>query len=389
MRIALYEAESASNDPHPFGDSRVTQLASAALELAGHRVDRVPAETEQGSNRSGDAAPGDHDLDRIAAAFVSSAHARPDAWISSRIGGRFDAGIGRRVCDALGIPHILLQPRIDRIRGAERSDDTIFLRQAIADANATFVLSSAYTAIVREQVPAHADRVIVLPPFVDLDAVMPATNNRQTGRALLAIKHQLPTDVPWLVAAGPMATDHDLDSYRILAQAMVMLTALDWRLIIAGAGSCRAEVEALLGRVPVRRHRILMIGTPAELMAVLAAGDMFVWPSVDESLSLAAIDAQAAGLAVVAGKSAAMQDVVADSRTGMLTEPGNAASFGNAVGFLLRHPEFRRSYAERGFDWVARNFDLRVVASQLDATLHRVVRLAGSSEATLPVRAID
>jgi glycosyltransferase involved in cell wall biosynthesis len=133
----------------------------------------------------------------------------------------------------------------------------------------------------------------------------------------------------------------------------------------------------------------LTIETPADLLALLASGDLFVMPSPDENLPLAAIEAQSVGVPVVAVRSAETQTVVSDSRTGMLTKPGNVASFGNAVSFLLRHPEFRRSYAEQGPRWVARNFDMRLVVSQLDATLHRAVRLANADPAISPVRPVE
>ncbi len=372
MRIALYQPARPDRDPYPFGSSRVTALMAAALRLAGHEVEQIAAGTE----------PSGDEVDRLVADLTPSGRPRPDVWISSRIDGRSGDGIGRAVGAALGIPHILLQPDIGR------AGETL-PAQAIAAANATFALSGAYAARIAEGVPGLADRLIVLPPFVDLDPVRPAINSRQSNRTLLALKHQLPTDRPWLIVAGPMATDSDLESFRRLAQAMTPLSDLKCHLIVAGAGARRAEVGALLGRMPVRNHRVLATETPADLLALMACGDLFVWPSTDESLPLVVLEAQAVGLAVVAGKTAALEEVVGNSRTGMLVKPGNAPSLGNAIAFLLRHPDFRRTYAEQGPKWTGRYFDMRAVVSQLDATLRRVVRLAGPDGAALPVQGVD
>lgn len=389
MRIALYEPPGPKRDPYPFGDSRVTELLALALDRSGYQVDRVAVGTEAPPAQPGDGVTAAREIEQMVASFASSARPRPDVWISSRIDHRSGDRAGRSVCAALGIPHILMQPKVDWSDDSGRAGEPTIPLQAIAAANATFVLSITDASAITERLSSHADRVVVLPPFVDFDAALPAVNNRQAHRALLAVKLQLPTDVPWLVAAGPMATDRDLDSYRFLAQAMMPMGTLNWRLIVAGAGPRHTEVLGLLARIPGRNHRMLMIDRPADLLALLVSGDLFVAPSIDESLPLAAIEAQSVGVPVVAGRSATMQNVVADSRTGMLTKPGNVASFGNAVSFLLRHPEFRRTYAEQGPRWVARNFDMRLVVSQLDATLHRAVRLADSDQAALPVRPAD
>jgi glycosyltransferase involved in cell wall biosynthesis len=387
MRIALYEPANLTGDPYPFGDSRVTELLAVALGRSGYQVDRVAATPDAAPAQSGEGIAVEREIERTVAAFASSARPRPDVWISSRIDHRSADRMGRAVCAALGIPHVLIQPRIGRA-GDPAGEPAIPL-QAIAAANATFVLSGTDASAITERLPSHADRVVVLPPFIDFDAALPAVNNRHAHRALLAVKLQLPTDVPWIIAAGPMATDRDLDSYRFLVQAMMPMGTLGWRLIVAGAGPRYTEVLGLLARIPGRNHRMLTIDTPADLLALLASGDLFVAPSIDESLPLAAIESQSVGVPVVAGRSAEMQKVVADSRTGMLTKPGNVPSFGNAVSFLLRHPEFRRTYAEQGPRWVARNFDMRLVVSQLDATLHRAVRLANSDRPAQPIRPVD
>jgi glycosyltransferase involved in cell wall biosynthesis len=261
--------------------------------------------------------------------------------------------------------------------------------QTIAAADGVFALSNAHAAKIKVLFPDLADRLIALPPFVDLDAVRHAIDSRQTNRRRLAARHQLPTDVPWLIAAGPMATDGDLDCFRLLAQGMTALSHLKWRLIVAGAGSRSDEVGPLFGRLPVPHHRVQMVDTPAEFLALLACGDLFVWPATDDGLPLPIIEAQAAGLCVVANRTAATQDVVADGRTGMLTKPSNAASLGNAVSFLLSHPEFLRSHAEQGQKWAAGCCDMAATVSQLDATLHRLVRRARHDDHAVPVRAVD
>ena len=56
---------------------------------------------------------------------------------------------------------------------------------------------------------------------------------------------------------------------------------------------------------------------------------------------MALLEAQAAGLPVVAGRSGGVPSVVADGETGLLAPEGDAAAFAEAVGALLADPERR------------------------------------------------
>jgi glycosyltransferase involved in cell wall biosynthesis len=299
--------------------------------------------------------------------FRSAERPPPDIWISSLVSGHAVDRIGPTASAALGIPYVLAQPSIPAADG-----DACQFRRAMAEAAATIVFSSAQAEASRRMLPEHGDRLVVLPPFIDLNRVTAVVRRRATLRAALSMQHRISLDVPWLIAAGPMSTAAHLDSLAIVARAAVMASNLDWQLIVAGAGSRRAEVDGLFRGSPHRLDRHVAVATPEDVTAILACGDVFLWPFVEEEFSPTVLEAQAAGLAVVGPRSPAMLDVVANGQTGMLTKPNNDASFTNAVTFLLRQPEFRRSFAQKGPQWVGTNFDINVVAPQLSDAICRV-----------------
>lgn len=365
MRIALYEPVDPAPDPFPFGESRLTDTLEAALVGLGHEVSRLPVRSPE----DGAAAP--PEARRLVAYLQSSPDRRPHLWISTRVSERAPDTLGATVGAALDIPYVLVQPDLGR-NDAGAAGPSQVLGDAVGRADATIVFSSAHAAAVREAPQQPGDRLIVLPPFIDMDAIFALDRTRTARKALLATRYRIRTDLPWLIAAGPMATDRDLASFRIVARTMALFPMLDWRLIVAGAGPRQPEVEALFLSAPCRLDHHLTISTDDDLTGLLLTGDLFLWPSVDERFSPTAIAAQAAGMGVVGGRSAAMTDVVDNGRTGMLTKPANDVSFANAVAFLLRHPQFRRTYAQEARKWASANFDLAVVGPQLDAALRRV-----------------
>ncbi len=72
-------------------------------------------------------------------------------------------------------------------------------------------------------------------------------------------------------------------------------------LMLVGDGEDRTALEALAGELGLR-ERVLFIGTTAEVSAYLSAMDVFAFPSKFESFGIAAVEAQAAGLPVIASE---------------------------------------------------------------------------------------
>lgn len=382
MRIALYRPPDPAADPYPFGDSRLADLVGRALTAAAHDLVRIPVrlpDDEAAVRQSDRGATAEVEVRWLVDYLRSAPRPPPDLWISLRVSGRAPDQIGPAVSAALHIPYVLLQP------SGPDAGDADALRRAIAAANATIVFSNALAESMRRLLPEHGDRLTVLPPFIDMNEVVAAGRGRAVTRAGLAAKHRLTPDAPWVIAAGPMATGPQVDSFRAVARAMALAVTVDWQLIVAGAGPRRGDIENIFRAAPRRLDRHVSITSPEELSTLLAAGDLFLWPSIDEHLSPTAVEAQAAGLAVVGSRSGAMLDIVADGETGMLTKPDNGASFANAVSFLLRQPDFRREFSKKAPKWAGANFDISVVAPRLDAVLRRIKNdFRGGEPRTMP-----
>ncbi len=387
MRVAFYEPPGARTEPSPFDGNSPAHLIEFALVACGHDVSRIPAQSldEPPARAASELNP----IDSAEAAwlvgyFRSAERPPPDIWISSLVSCRAPDRIGPAASAALGIPYVLAHPSIPAADSAPANDGAGPLRRTLAEADATIVFSSAQAESFRQQLPEHGDRLIVLPPFIDLNRMAAMLRRRAVLRAALSIQHRLRLDVPWLIAAGPMSTDAHLDSLGVVARAAVAASSLDWQLIVAGAGSRRADVDGLFRVSPRRLDRHLAIATPEDLTAILVSGDVFLWPFAGEEFSPTVLEAQAAGLAVVGPRSSAMLDIVANGQTGMLTKLNNDASFANAVTFMLRQPDFRRSFAQKAPQWVGKNFDINVVAPELSAALCRVADAFRSREPRTP-----
>jgi glycosyltransferase involved in cell wall biosynthesis len=96
---------------------------------------------------------------------------------------------------------------------------------------------------------------------------------------------------------------------RVLAEALAMLDAHPWQLEIIGDGAARADIEALMAPLGEDRVRFLGQRETDELSGLLNTADLYVWAAVKEAYGMALLEAQAAGVPVVAGDAGGVAEI--------------------------------------------------------------------------------
>ncbi|HZL99937.1 MAG TPA: N-acetyl-alpha-D-glucosaminyl L-malate synthase BshA, partial [Planctomycetota bacterium] len=138
-----------------------------------------------------------------------------------------------------------------------------------------------------------------------------------------------------------------LDTVEILRRLPPDLAPL---LLLLGDGP---DVPAL--REAAARHRLLgrvrFLGEIPEAEPITAAADISLLPSESESFGLAALEAMACGVPVVATRSGGLPEVVEHGVTGLLREVGDVEGMAADVARLLREPErYRAEFGSRAYD---------------------------------------
>ncbi|HJS32684.1 MAG TPA: glycosyltransferase family 4 protein, partial [Alphaproteobacteria bacterium] len=218
---------------------------------------------------------------------------------------------------------------------------------------------------------AATSRLHRLKPFLDSAPFVTARADRARFRADLARAYGLPGDEPWLIAVAMMRAGDKLASYRLLAEALRRVDDRRWRMLVVGDGMARDDALAAFAPLSKRTTWLGALGGDA-LAQIYAASDLFVWPAINEAYGMAILEAQASGLPVVAGRSGGVGEIVADGVTGVLTAPGDAASFAAALGGLLDDPAQRIEMSKRALAKVAAEHDLAAAGTRLDAILRSV-----------------
>ncbi len=111
--------------------------------------------------------------------------------------------------------------------------------------------------------------------------------------------------------------------------------------------------------------------------SIYAASDLFVWPAVNEAYGMALLEAQAAGLAAVAGDAGGVASILRHGETGLLAPEGDAAALGAAAAALLARPQARARMGRRAARRAVARHGIGVAARALDGALRRAVEGAG------------
>jgi glycosyltransferase involved in cell wall biosynthesis len=367
-RIAFYAPLKPPTHVTPSGDRRVAGLLMDALELVAEHVELVS--TFRSFDADGDTARQEALRSQggvLAERFIKEWQAappelRPDLWFTYHVYYKAPDWLGPAVSAALGIPYVIAEASYAEKRA---SGPWTIGHDATVDAIrcARLIVSPSRDDIAGLEELVAKERVVHLPPFLDPAPYIAAARERHAHRTKIAAAHGLDPTAPWIAVAAMMRAGDKLASYRALAATLARLSDLPWRLLVAGDGSARRDVEAAFAEAAPGRACFLGTLAAKELAEAYAACDLYAWPAVNEAYGMALLEAQAAGLPIVSRSTRGVPDVVIDGRTGLLSHDENG--FALALNELLTNPKRRASLGREAAAFISSQRSLEAAAARL------------------------
>ena len=216
--------------------------------------------------------------------------------------------------------------------------------------------------------------VTVVPFGVDLARFQPRARNGVR-----------PADVV-LGTVARLSREKGLD-VLLRAAAQLIEGGTPLRVVLAGDGPQREELERLAQRLNIDKQVEFRGEVPHEgVPAVLSEIDIFAMPSLAEGFGVAALEAAAMELPVVASRVHGIPDVVADERTGLLVPPKDVGALAGAVRRLAGDAELRATMGRAGRVFVEERYAWRENAAQMERLYQYLLEpfTQGSARATVP-----
>src|SRR4051812_38512930 len=204
---------------------------------------------------------------------------------------------------------------------------------------------------------ADPDRVVTVPPGVDLDLFRPGDSSAARRRL------GLPPEASVLLFVGriqPLKAPDVL--VRAVAELLARRPSLRNRLVVAVVGGPSGSGLAQPGSLKALARQlgvadVLRLEPPVpqcELPDWYRAADLTVVPSYSESFGLVAIESQACGTPVVAAAVGGLRTAVDDGRSGLLVDGHDPAQWADVLAGLLGDKARRRALSSGAVAHAAR-----------------------------------
>jgi glycosyltransferase involved in cell wall biosynthesis len=185
-----------------------------------------------------------------------------------------------------------------------------------------------------------AERISIVNEGVEVPA-LPTPEERRTAR-----KHWGIQEEEFLFGCVSVFVPEKGQRHLIEALPTVRARHPEARLLLAGDGACRVELETLTKRLG-QTEAVLFPGFVNNVAQVYAALDAFVFPSEFEGLGTALQAAMAVGLPCISTQRGALGEVVDNERTALVVEP-DGKGFAAAMLRAMNDVELRQRLGNAG-----------------------------------------
>lgn len=208
------------------------------------------------------------------------------------------------------------------------------VRFAIQASDAVTAVSEDLARLTRDAFGVERS-IRAIPNFVDTERFKPAPRDTADPFTIAHVSNFRP------LKRAP-------DVVRVF-QRVAAETGAPVRLLLAGEGPDLPEVRRLVHASGLA-SRVCFLGRQDSVEAVLRRADLLLLPSASESFGLAALEAMAAGLPVVATDAGGIREVVVHGQTGFLEAVGDVAAMARRCLALAADPDAARAMGRAGRD---------------------------------------
>jgi len=224
----------------------------------------------------------------------------------------------------------------------------------------SFAVSELVGQYVQQQCGTDPARIKVLYNGVD-----PALYQRSSA-VKVREKLGLPPDRP--VVGLVARLDHRAKGHLELLRAMELLKDRHtFHALMVGGGRRQEEMRQLAASLGLGEV-VHFLGNRRDVPDLLAAMDMFVLPSHSEGVSLAVLEAMAAGLPVIVSEVGGLPEIVQHEETGLLIPPKDPEALALSLARLLENPELAKRLGQKARERVQEKYSLERLAQVVNAT---------------------
>ncbi len=230
-------------------------------------------------------------------------------------------------------------------------------------------ISEAVSEHLRKDFGVDSKKVVLIRNGIDLENFpLVSFQTKEIKRRAFGL-----TDEP---IVGIIARLSSVKGHDVLIEAMKKVVAEfpKAKLLVVGEGSLEKKFKSMVEAFKLSEN-VCFYPVVNQSLEMLSLFDVFVMPSRQEGLGLSVMEAQAAGLPVVASKVGGLPTLIDDGVTGLLVPPENPDVLAEAILLLLRNKDKAREMGERARSFIQKEFSAeRMVEETIKVYREMVIR---------------
>ncbi|MEP5732023.1 MAG: glycosyltransferase family 4 protein [Sulfitobacter sp.] len=354
MRLAFYAPMKSPDHPVPSGDRNIARALMAALTHMG--ADLTLASRLRCRDGRGDVAQQrilvEEAQAEISRLITLGQTEKWRAWVTYHNYYKAPDLIGPLVAKNLGIPYCQVESTRAKKRLVGGWSDFAERAEAATDAAAAvFYFTTRDAQSLQRDAPA-GQHLIHLRPFLNMATLPPASDLNGP-----------------MLSVGMMRPGDKTASYQIIADTLALMPQQSWQLNIAGDGPAQQDVTRMMSPFGAQVKQLGRLDQKA-LQDIYAKASLMFWPGVNEAFGMVFLEAQAAGVPIVAQDRPGMNEVLAP---GAYPKPEDGPeALIKSLRSLLDNPEHHRRQSLIAREFIAKNHLLPNAAQTLASGLAEV-----------------
>lgn len=199
---------------------------------------------------------------------------------------------------------------------------------------------------------------------VDLEKFKACPEKKEKVRKMLGI----PQDAFHIVSVAELNANKN---QRVIIEAMAQLKEKDIFYTICGKGNKKDYLQELICKYQLE-DRVRLLGYRTDINEILQSADCFAFPSIREGLGIAAIEAIACDVPVIASDNRGTREYMIQGENGIVCRSGSVTDFQEAIYFLYQNPEERMQMSSQ-----CRKIAERFSIQETDMVMRKVYKLFG------------
>ncbi|MEO1814643.1 MAG: glycosyltransferase family 4 protein [Acetobacterium sp.] len=171
---------------------------------------------------------------------------------------------------------------------------------------------------------------------------------------------EIPDQTMVLLTVGEMIKRKN---HETALKAVAKLKNRNFIYLICGMGVLEDDLKELAINLGIEK-KVRFLGFRNDIREICMASDIFVFPSYQEGLPVAVMEAMSVGLPIVASSIRGNTDLLADGEGGFLHQPEEVGKISESIDKIIADPELRKTMGQRNLD-EAKKYNEEIVKERM------------------------